>query len=119
MPSRENHVSQAQHNRQFWESHDLDATPFRDWVVSGVFYEAVHWVEAYLATRGEHPITHGRRNHAMQRYTDLAPVLVDYDILKTESENARYNCYSHNADDVRNDIAPILSKIEAHIQSLL
>ncbi len=119
MPSKENHVTQARHNRQFWTSHDLDTTRFRDWVVTGIFYEAVHWVEAYLATKGDHPTTHGQRNHAMQLYKDLDAVLVDYDVLKTESENARYNCYLHNANDVRNDMAPALDKIETLVQALL
>ena len=119
MPLKEKHIIQARHDRQFWESHDLDKTPFRDWVVSGIFYEAAHWVEAYLATKGDHPTTHGQRNHAMQRYTDLDSVLVDYDVLKTESENARYNCYIHNADDIRNDLVPILGRIETYVQGLL
>ena len=119
MPQKDTHIAQAQKDRLFWESYDLDTTPFKDWVVSGIFYEAVHCVEAYLAHKGEHSNTHSQRHHAMQRYGDLDTVLVDYDILKTESENARYNCYSHSALDIRNDMVPTLSRIEAHIQAML
>ena len=119
MPQKDMHVAQAQHDRHFWESFDLDSTPYRDWVVTGIFYEAVHWVEAYLATKGDHPTTHGQRNHAMQRYGDLDPILADYDILKTDSENARYGCHGYSAHDIRNDLVPILSQIEAHVQPLI
>ena len=119
MPSKEEHIVKARHDRQFWSSYDLDQTPFKDWVVSGIFYEAVHWVEAFLATKGDHPNTHAQRSHAMQRYDDLDPVIIDYAVLKTESENARYNCYNHSSDDIRNDLVPTLGNIESYVQTLL
>ena len=119
MPLTEKHLAQARSDRQFWESQDLAATVFRDWVVSGIFYEAVHWVEAYLATKGDHSNTHGQRNRAMQRYGELDSVLTDYDFLKTESENARYSCYRHSTAEIQDDIVPTLGRIEAHIQTLL
>ena len=119
MPLKEKHLTQAHSDRRFWESHNLDTTPFRDWVVAAIFYEAVHWVEAYLATKGDHSNTHGQRSHAMQRYGDLDAVLADYDVLKAESENARYNCYQHSADAIRNDMVPIISKIKTHVLTLL
>ena len=119
MPTKDEHVLQARHNRQFWFSHNLDTTPYRDWVVTGIFYEAVHWVEAFLAGKGTHPNTHGQRNAEMSRYSELDQILVDYDVLKADSENARYACYLHTAEDIRNDIVPMLTKIEAHVLPLL
>ena len=50
MANKDEHLSQALHNRDFWSSFDLDTAAFNDWVVTGIFYEGVHWVEAYLAT---------------------------------------------------------------------
>lgn len=119
MPAKDKHIAQAHHNHQFWNDHDLDTTPYCDWVVTGIFYEAVHWLEAFLAGKGTHPGTHGQRNYEMQRYQELDPILVDYDVLKTESENARYGCYAHSADDIRNDLIPIVTNVQTHIATLL
>lgn len=119
MPAKDEHIKNAQHNRLFWKSHDLDSTPFHDWVVTGIFYEAVHWVEAYLATKGDHPTTHGQRNSAISRHGELDSIVLDYDILKAESENARYACYKHTSDDIRNDLIPLVVNVEGYITTLL
>lgn len=118
MPAKDIHVAQARHDRQFWTSHHIATTRFRDWVVTGIFYEAVHWVEAFLATKGDHPLNHGERNLAIARYADLDPIAVDYDVLKVESENARYTAFSPSADDVQGD-ADLVEGIEAHVMPLL
>lgn len=119
MPSKEEHRNQANHNRQFWQAHDLTTSQFLDWVVTGIFYEAVHWVEAYLADRGDHPTTHGQRTTSISQYADLDAITVDYDILKTESENARYNCHSHSLIDIRDDLVPLVDNIRNQVTPLL
>ena len=122
MPSKTEHVDWAKHNEEFWQSFDLDTTPFRDWVVTGLFYEMAHWVEAFLATKGHQSHTHGQRSTAMQKYrnpSELGPILVDYGILKQDSENARYECYTHTKDQVTQELIPLASNIRKHISSLL
>jgi hypothetical protein len=119
MPRKNDHVAQAHHNHAYWSAQDLVATSYRDWIVTGIFYEAVHWVEAFLATKAEHPTSHGQRDACMVRYSDLDPIVGDYGVLKSESQNARYNCYAHTADEVRDDLIPLIGRIGAHIQSLV
>jgi len=51
MPSSLTHKQQAQHNEEFIASFDLDATPYLDWVVTAIFYAALHFVDSYLATK--------------------------------------------------------------------
>lgn len=119
MPGQNEHTMQAQHNRSFWSSFNLSTTPFIDWVVTGIFYEGIHWVEAFLSTRGEHPNTHGQRLLAMLRNNiEMAPIQADLEILKVESENARYRCYKHTSNEVSTEIIPLIDKIKCHTQSI-
>jgi hypothetical protein len=120
MPTKDQHITQANHNRTFWWNLDLDSTQFVDWAVTGIFYEGVHWVEAFLATRSHHSDNHKRRLYAMQHNAAyLRAIMTDLEVLKHESENARYMCYKHTASDVRRDLIPIADKIKNHIQGIL
>ena len=120
MPSIQEHVDWARHNRTFWNSFDLDATPYLDWVVTGIFYEAVHWIGAFLASKGDHPTSHPATQRRMQRYpTELNTVPTDWGILRADSENTRYECYMPNSAEVRNDLIPIIERIESHITGLV
>jgi len=119
MPTKIEHITQAEHNRDFWSSYNLSSTPFLDWVVTGIFYEGVHWVEAYLDTKREHSVDHKQRLSNMRRYSSaVGPIARDIEILKQESENARYRCHHYIPTDISNDLMPIVDKIKTHIQSL-
>lgn len=120
MTTKQQHVDQAAHNRAFWSGFDLDSTTFIDWVVTGIFYEGVHWVEAFLATVGEHPQDHRDRRLAMQRHAGrLGATPQDLEVLKTESENARYRCYKHAPSNVRQDLVPLADNIRNKIQRVI
>ena len=63
-----------------------------DWVVVGMFYEAVHWIETYLATQCIHSKSHserGSRTASIERLRDEPALTGDYGVLRVESENAR------------------------------
>ena len=120
MPSRDEHITQAEHNRSFWNSYDLDATLFPDWVVTGLFYECVHWIEAYLSTQGEHSGGHPERLRGIRRHSSqIGGIRADYELLKTESENMRYQCYKHKPAEIRNELIPTLDVIRSKIQPLV
>ena len=117
MSSKTEHLAQAEHNHNFWNSLPVDSTPYRDWVVTGIFYEGVHWVEAFLSTRGEHSDDHRDRLHAMQRNSWVigTEITEDLETLKQESENARYRCYKHTADEISNELVPIADGIKKRV----
>lgn len=101
MPTEQAHIDQAEHNHRFWDSLDAATTEFRDWIVVGMFYESVHWIEAYLA-RISH---HSRSHHGREVKAANTPVLAadaylisNYGVLRTESENARYWNYNIQLD---------------------
>lgn len=120
MPKKDEHLAQAEHNRAFWESCDLDSTPYVDWVVIGLFYESLHWIEAYLDTQGDHSGDHGDRLRHIRRYrADIGTIRSDYELLKTESENARYRCHKHNSTEISGDLIPLLDNIKSTIEKVL
>ena len=119
MPKTDEHISWAKHDRNFWTSIDLDNTPFTDWAVTGMFYESLHWVEAFLDTKGHHSVKHRYRNRNMLRYaSDLGAIQADYGKLKQDSETARYECHKHTANDIR-QLIPLIDNIKDHISQLL
>ena len=62
MPDRDSHLQQAQKNERFHQQFDLDTTEFHDWVITSLFYSALHYIDAYLATQGMESIA----NHAVR-----------------------------------------------------
>ena len=122
MPARHEHENKAQSNSQLWASFDFPTTPYRDWVVAIMFYESVHWIEAFLATKGLHSSGHPDRARTISRLSELRldqDFVSDYGVLRTESENARYYCYQHTTQEVTNDLIPAIWRIRAIIQRLL
>ncbi len=95
---------------------DLDTSPYTDCTPTGMFYEALHWVEAFLATKGHHYREHKQRKWAMCCLfpSDLGTIEVDYSKLKQESETSRYECYKHTATEIR-QLIPLINHIKYHI----
>lgn len=92
MPTRQEHVAKAAHNESFVQTLGLTTTPFLDWVVTGMFYAAVHYVDAYLATQDIHPKRHrgnAGRSDYVSRY--LKQIYQDYRYLEDQSRDARYS----------------------------
>ena len=120
MPTTIEHIAQAQHNRQFWSGYNAATTLYQDWMVTGIFYEGVHWVEALLSQSGEHSFDHKQRSAAMLRHpSDFNVVAADLEVLKTDSENARYRCYKHTAKEINDDLIPLINNIQTQISQKL
>ncbi len=117
MPITEDHIAFAEHNEKFVGSFDLDSTVYTDWVVTGMFYAALHYVEAYLALLGEQPEDHRARDSHVKRH--MPEIGKDYRRLKDDSINARYYGYCFSADDIRRTVIPNLEAVKTHILNLL
>jgi len=119
MPQKDEHLNWAIHDRDFWTSIDLDTNPYTDWAPTGMFYEALHWVEAFLASKEYHSGNHPERARNMRHFkSDFKPIQTDYDTLKQDSETARYRCYKHTANQIR-QLIPLVDSIKSHISQLL
>ena len=89
MPSRDEHLEQARHNTKFRAT--IDKVAFKDWTATVIFYTAIHYIDAVLATKGNiHPSNHPTRDQAVAASTELKPIYTHYAKLKNTSYNARY-----------------------------
>jgi hypothetical protein len=119
MPPRDDHLAKAEHNERFAQHFDLATTPYRDWVVTSLFYSAVHYVEAYLATRGQHSTDHRVRDSQIYRDANLTQIYNEYNDLKNDSINARYYLYQFTPTEVHNHAIPNHLKVKTLIASLV
>jgi len=70
MPAAPDHETQARHNEALVQF--VINSPFTDWAATGIFYAAVHYIEAWLDRNfGEHSQNHSERyNHIRRRIAD-------------------------------------------------
>lgn len=63
MPSENQHLIQARHNEDCVQ-YLINASRFNDWAVTGIFYAAVHYVEAAFdaCLNGFHTFSHAVRS---------------------------------------------------------
>lgn len=102
MPALHRHLPQAERNESAADA--IASLPDRhpDWEVTMLFYSALHYVDAFLATRGLHPRNHCERHDLLSNLTDISEY---YQILFKRSMNARYHIYHFTppeADRIRN-----------------
>ena len=115
MPTKEEHLQQAEHNEKFFRSFDLEKTEFRDWAVVSAFYAAVHWINAYLLTQGCRPKNHRTRDNAIRMYAVTKKVAWEYSELKNHAFNARYMVHRFSAKQVNEQVVPFLEAIKKQI----
>lgn len=114
MPSTDQHLTQARHNEMFRQS--LNGTSFADWIVTGIFYSAIHYIEAFLATKNLHPKNHAYRDNDVGIH--MSGSFRDYRHLKYKSERARYYCQTISLSDV-NGCQTRINNIKASLRMFL
>ena len=119
MPRKEDHLAKARHDEAFASSLPLNTTPYLDWVITALFYAALHYVEAYFATQKIHSADHRARDSAIRRDTKLRAIYVDYSELKNFSINARYYMTSFAPADITKSLRPHLEAIKKLVSLLL
>ena len=88
------HIEKAKHNTEF--SMSLLETKFKDWLITGSFYIALHYVDAHATKNkvkfeylpGEETMHGLRRRYVRRKLRDL---FTWYERLFQESMNARYD----------------------------
>lgn len=115
MPTQQQHLAQAHHNEDFINSFDLQTTPYLDWVVTGIYYTALHYVESYLALQGKHPRSDKYRDEMFQQLKDLRPIYADFRTLRDYSRGARYDIQKFSVVEVEGLIRNELNAVRQHI----
>ena len=118
MPTKDEHVAKASGNEKFALSIVLKDKIHIDWALISMFYAGVHYVEAYLATIGQHIRSHETRDKFVARDTNLRSVYNNYSDLKYFGYNARYEVSNFDAKTV-SDAAKHLSAIKTKLKRQL
>jgi len=93
------HLHQSRHNRRFTDFVANSAPQFADWVITGLFYCALHQVERYaFAKLRRHNKGHKARCQFV--WLSLRQIFHSYRKLQDMSEDVRYECYSPTAADI-------------------
>lgn len=121
MPNLRDHIDKARHDEKFLSSFDLDRTLFLDWVVNGIFYSSLHYIDSYFADKGIHPRNHEERNGFIRDDTNLGrPFFTNlYRPLKDDSRDARYDIRTFTGDEVKKNILPLLDSIKKHLNKYI
>ena len=111
MLSVREHIEKARHNQDFVDHLNPDSTRFLDWVVTGHFYAALHFVGAYLQTRGAQSFSHVYTDTVMLEDPNLDRIYADYSDLKNDSFEARYGTRRFTSEYVQESCQPSLDSI--------
>jgi uncharacterized protein (DUF2236 family) len=90
-----------------------------DWVITCLFYSAVHYVAAYyFEMLNRSPMTHVERRMLMEQTVDFAPIIDAYNQLSVWSRTARYEA-TPQLDRIVQSAFDNLYDIAATIEGLL
>jgi hypothetical protein len=122
MPPASQHRAWAIHNVQFYRSVRKLSGTWRDWLLTILFYVAVHDVMALLASRrsefpGNLPKTHYEIKQAMRSRPKWKPLAALYDYLYTRSRRTRYGCWQPSEGDLQ-QARVVLRQLRREIKSL-
>lgn len=92
---REHHKKAAYNEKFFSEIREK----YPDWAVTGLFYSALHLIEAFLAKKDIHPEDHKTRLSLVGKIRELKPIYSCYRALYDSSVNARYRMYKFSPDE--------------------
>ena len=91
MPSESDHLALAAHNQETVDFLLTGGDRFPVWVVTVVFYKALHLVDAMLdRLDGKHGVDHRTRNTILRANRRYLNVLKHYNAIKEASVVARY-----------------------------
>jgi hypothetical protein len=117
--SRTQHLTKSQQNEEFVKSIDVSRTIGIEWAITVKFYAALHYVQAYFASRsGRTPATHGRRATAIERDPLISGAYDDYRELEDISREARYDFSELRLDHLKladDCLAAVKSVVNLHL----
>lgn len=118
MSDANQHIQKAKHNERFYLSLDLYQSPYKDWFVTGIFYTALHLIDAYLATKDIHPFSHGMRDDWIKKNRELDKIWFAYRDLKEFRMKASYKIHDFNAQEIEKEVLPVLDSIKSDLVRL-
>lgn len=118
MPDLAEHLLQARHNEEFFGS--IDRGLYSDWAIIALYYAALHYIDAFLATvRILDPGGHAVRDPEIRQRPELQPISHHYFRLKNRSQSARYYCARFRQGELERCHRDDLGGIKAALLPLL
>ncbi len=117
MSNEKAHLAKAVRNEEFYENVlELNS----DWAVVGLFYSAVHYIEAYLAKRlSIHSDNHEDRKNYVNQFSNLKPIYKEYSELQNLSWGIRYSSLNPTRDKALEIKRDVYDPIKTHMEKLL
>lgn len=116
MPTVKQHYNKSISNEKFFESVKYD---YPDWAITGIFYAAVHLMEAFLATKSIHVEDHKERAKHIGLIKELKPLFKCYRALYDYSVNARYKLHPFTTEAINDSYKEFFLPIKEQITKLL
>jgi hypothetical protein len=104
MPTQPEHLYKAKNNKLCADKMSRDNPTSVGWVLTVLFYSALHYVEAYNAKFNTHFSQHADRNEDMGKNPVLKPIFSNYQELSTYSWNARYKPCGYGEKEIQEAI---------------
>ena len=118
MPNKNNHLVIAKDNEVF-SNFLISESRFMEWAVTGFFYSAIHYIEAYMATQSIHSGSHRVRDTGVHLDPKLSAIYDDYNDLKNDSIQSRYHGHKFPLGEINQEIRPAFEKVKACVLSTL
>jgi hypothetical protein len=118
--NQKRHVSKAAHDEVFWKFiNDNHVVDYPDWAVTGIFYSAMHFIDAFFGKNNKHLKSHDMADKEISQEAQLDSIYADYRALKDYRWKASYWSTKFEKSDIDNDIIPHFDKIKSSILELL
>ena len=113
------HLRQAEQNEELAEF--LSIAPYPDWRCTALFYAALHYVEAYFASRTPRLrySSHGERAEAVRLDDQIGVLYKPFDSLRDSSRYARYEGWKPSETQIQTEIITKLFIIKRHLRRFL
>jgi hypothetical protein len=119
MPDIGAHQQQVEHNRQTVAYLQQAGDNYLDWVVTMLFYTALHLVDQVLYHTAQlHPRNHFQRHAAIANTPELTAIYQDYRELEHQSRRSRYECAKFTSEEVEY-LAERLTRIEQVMKAVV
>jgi hypothetical protein len=116
MPTSKQHIQKSKHNEKFYEHVKYD---YQDWAITGLFYAALHLVEAYLELKGIKVENHRERANCVAIIKELKIFYHGYKSLYDYSVNARYKMFSLSVENINDSYNQFYEPLKSGIMKLL
>lgn len=110
------HLAQAERNEEFANAISGLETRFTEWEVTALFYSALHYVSAFLATQGYDVKNHHQRRNLIAQHTNVSH---EYDNLLQHSLDARYEMKNFTPEEVELLRADDFRRVKEEVLALL